>query len=379
MKLLKYFILGLFLLNLSSIVFATSSAILGSVLSYASFLLIFAYYIFFLRGKPNYWLVYIGLAYFIISGLQMYKVIGDREFVILMIKFFILVLFGNSFFKTVTKKELMIFLMIGALTVILNLLLFSDEYGRYSGFYLNPNAAGLVCIVGYSLSFSIEDKRLKAVGQILFTIAGLATFSRTFMLLWVLVNLLSLRISIKNIRILGLGLGLAILLLIFGEVFNLGGLRFQQFRGILTNETSASDLQEGSRTETWALFYDEVLANPVLGDGFGKFQTRGLYRVGSHNTYLMVLGESGIIPFLALVTFILYIIIWSNKLFKVDPSLLLISTALGIYLATSHNFFDTYFKLCILMYVQGKIRQYREEPYNETITPLNHLGTKSNS
>ena len=86
MKILKYTILALFLLNLPGISISAGSNTLGSLLSYLSFIMLGVYYFINLKGKPNFWLIYIGLAYFIISGVQIYQG-SDREFLIICIKY----------------------------------------------------------------------------------------------------------------------------------------------------------------------------------------------------------------------------------------------------------------------------------------------------
>ncbi len=358
MKIIKYIILGLFLLNLPGIANVGVSSALGGILSYASFLLLIIYYIIFLRGKPNFWLFYVGFLYFLISGVQLYINYPFGKYVVYLLKFLILVICGNSFFKTVTTKDVAAALLLGGLSLVFNVLFFADDYGRYSGFYLNPNAAGYVCATGYALSFALENKKARLLLQVVFTICGLLTFSRTYMLVWVIINLLSLRISFKNIRVLVFGLGLGIALLIFGELFNLGGARFAQFQSLLDNKSS-SELQEGSRTETWALFYDAAVSHPFFGGGFGEFHGGGLHSLGPHNTYLLIFGESGIIPLLLFLAFILYLLFWSNRLFKLNPSLFLTTITLAVYLLTTHNYFDNYFKLCITLFLFSQIERFK--------------------
>lgn len=359
--LLKYTILALFILNLPGFLLNTSGAGLGSLLSYASFGLLSVYYIHYLRGKPNLWLIYAGLSYFLIAGLDAYEAIPIKKYVILIIKYLILVVFGNSFFKSVTKKEMVNFLLFGAITIIINAAFFPDKYGRYSGFYLNPNAAGFICLIGFSLCFSIKNKKYQNLFQLIFTIAGLLTFSRTFIIVWILINLVSIRIDIKNIRILGIGVAIAVLVLTFGALFNLNGLRFKQYQAVFTNEKSVSSLEEGGRSGTWALFYDEALKHPVFGGGFGKFQGRGIFKIGPHNTYLLILGEAGIISLLIFVALIMYLLFWANRLFKRDPTLFLISMTVAIYLMVSHTFYGEYIKLCVVLFVYNQIELLKRE------------------
>ena len=355
MRILKYIILALFILNLPGIGLVALGSTVGSVLSYLSFILLGVFYLFFYKSKPNLYLLIIGLSYFLISGLQLYYSLTEQEYFIMLIKFVILILFGSSFFSSISYKELTWFVLIGAISILANAIFLKDDYGRYAGFYLNPNAAGFVCITGYSLCFALKEKKLKLIFQVLFTVSGLLTFSRTFILAWVLINLLSLRIDIKNIKVFFVGISLAIFALTFGELLNLNGLRFKQYQAVFESNKSASALQEGSRTETWAIFYDEIYESLVIGNGFGKFQGGGAHGLGTHNTYLLIIGEAGVIPFMLFILFIFFLLIKSNKLFKQNPSLLLLSISLSLYLLTSHNYFDSYFKLCITMFIYQKL------------------------
>ena len=43
--------------------------------------------------------------------------------------------------------------------------------------------------------------------------------------------------------------------------------------------------------------------SPVLGQGFGSFRRLPGIGIGPHNTFLLVLGEGGLIPFFALMAF----------------------------------------------------------------------------
>ncbi len=300
-------------------------------------------------------MIYVGLAYYIISGIQIYN--GLEEDLILQIaKYLILVIFGNEFFRRITTKEITVFLLIGAFSIIINALVFPDRLGRSSGFYVNPNSAGYVCLLGYGLSYALGKRSTKITFQLIFSIAGFLTFSRTFLILWVLTNLISLKISTKNIRVLGIGVAVLLSIFIFGELLNIGGKRFDMFSAVLSSERSASSLQQDSRPETWAKFYDEIMDNPILGGGYGKFQKNGVHGQGSHNTYLLIIGESGIIPFVLFIVFCLYLLFSSYKIFGLDPSLFMGCIILVMYLLTTHNFFDSYVKISTTLFLFNKIR-----------------------
>jgi len=133
--------------------------------------------------------VILGLGYYLISGIQFYRG-DDTNFIKDSIKFIALIIFGGEIIRNTSKKTLFLFLLIGSSSIILNALFFADNYGRYSGLYLDPNAAGFICISGYGLTYGIDQKKIRLFGQFIFSLAGFMTFSRTFIVLWVLINLI---------------------------------------------------------------------------------------------------------------------------------------------------------------------------------------------
>ena len=113
------------------------------------------------------------------------------------IKKFMIYIFGLYIaVKFIDRKTIMIFLLIGAGTIILDSLYFRindfqgigyvAEYERYSGFYLNPNTASQVCLIGYALTITNSDRwKLSAV---FFTLFGLLTLSSTFIITWIIIS-----------------------------------------------------------------------------------------------------------------------------------------------------------------------------------------------
>ncbi len=350
-KILKYVILLLFIVNIPLVALNSIGATYGTILSYTSYFLLILYYILFTVGRsPNYWLLYLGCTYFVISGLQMYISGDENSWFVGMLKFFVLMLFGNSLFREVTKKEMVFFLFLGALSVIANGFFIPSDYGRASGFYYNANPAGLACLFGYTLTYGLKSKALRQVLQIFFTIGGIVTFSRTFIIVWVLVNLLSIKKSRKNIRIFVLGIGVFATLFIAGELFNLGGERFESFKSAISNDKPKNNLDKDSRSGTWSLFYEDVLDSPILGNGYGSFQGGGLHNVGVHNTYLLIIGEAGIVPLIVFLIIIAKYMILAWRKFQHDETLLYMSITLSLYLLTLHDFFEYPFMLSIVLF-----------------------------
>jgi O-antigen ligase len=357
MKILKYSILILILLNIPAAFKQFYGDTIGSLLSYLSFILLLYYYFLEKKSSLNWWMIAIGLLYYIFSS---FNYIGEtKDFIYISFKYFVVIICGYELIKNVSKKELLVFLLIGALSIVVHAMFFTSDFGRYSGLYLNANVAGFICITGFALTYSLKNLSLKLISQFIFTLMGLLTFSRTFIVIWVLLNLVSLKISIKNIRIFALGFLIFSTLILIDETVGLNNPRFQQLTSIANNETvSSQTLNEDSRTTTWAMFYDDILEHPFFGNGYGTFTSlyASNYHVGGvHNSYLVVIGESGILPFLLFMLFIIYLFYWSIKLFKIAPNLLMQTIGLAFFLLANHNFFNFYYITFLTMWIQYQI------------------------
>lgn len=279
------------------------------------------------------------------------------------IKFFIYVISAYEIVKNTNVSEFNFFLLIGAITVILEAVLFTSDFGRYSGFYMAPNEAGFVCITGYATTYGLKNVSKKLLGQFIFTLAGLLTFSRTFIVIWLLINVISLKISIKNIRIFGLGFLIIGTLFFIDEVVGLNNPRFEQLKNIVSNEggVSSEEVNEDSRADTWARFYDKILDSPLIGNGYGSFSGKEGHGLGAHNTYLMVLGEAGIIPFILFMFYMGHLIVMSIKYFDKKPNLVMQIIALSLFLLANHNFFTFYYVSFSAMWIQYQIELAKNE------------------
>jgi hypothetical protein len=366
MKHLKIIILALLFCNLPSFSLVHLDATAGGVLSYGTFLLIIIYF-FNKKEKPIVPLIILGLTYFLISILIDSQ--NSDGFIATFIKYLIFVTMGASVIKDANKNEIFTLLLIGALSIIYESFFVIDIGGRYSGFYLNPNFAGCICILGYCFSFSVSNKKIRIIGQILFSYAGFVTFSRTFLLLWVLVNLLSLSISYKNSYKIILGIVLVSFFVSFGNKFDFNPKRLEAFATILDGKIS-QDLAENSRTETWAKYYDRILDHPFFGSGYLSFsgKTYGeddkAYGIeGVHNTPLLIIGEAGIFAFLYFLWLYGGFVYSGIYYFKQDFLLLLVSFSLFIYMLTTHNFFNNYILLSVSIWLFQQIETKKIEEY----------------
>jgi len=370
MKILKYITLSLIVLNIPSVSLVAYGGGVGSLLSYSTILALTLFYFFEKKTSPNWFLLIISILFFMIGGLQ--YVGFTTQFFMDTIKYFIYLICGYGLVKHINTAEYNFFLVIGALTIALEAVLFTSDFGRYSGFYIKPNEAGFVCITGYATTYGLKNAGAKLTGQFICTLAGLLTFSRTFIVIWLLLNVISLKISIKNIRIFGLGFLIISTLFFIDEVVGLNNPRFEQLKGIVNNEeVSSEELSEDSREDTWARFYDKIFDSPIIGNGYGSFSGKEGHGLGVHNSYLMVLGEAGILPFILFLIYIGYLLTMSIIYFNKKPNLVMQIIALSLFLMANHNFFTFYYVSFAAMWIQYQLYLCKtEDDKNELVISI---------
>ncbi|MBU2928367.1 O-antigen ligase family protein [Winogradskyella psychrotolerans] len=360
MKILRYITFGLVILNIPSTALSAYGSAVGALLSYTSIGLLALYYFLEQKTTPNWWLIIISILFFMIGGLQFKGL--TFPFIMEIIKYFIYLICAYELAKHISTSEYNIFLLLGSTSIILEALLFTSKFGRYSGFYMAPNEAGFICILGYATTYGLKNKNIKLLGQFIFTLAGLLTFSRTFIVIWLLLNVISLKISIKNIRIFGLGFLIISTLFFIDEVVGLNNPRFEQLKSIVNNDgdVSSEEINDDSRADTWAMFYDDILDSPLIGNGYGSF-TGKLGSLGAHNTFLAVLGEAGILPFILFMIYIGYLIVMSIIYFNKKPNLIMQMIGLSLFLMANHNFFTFYYVSFAAIWIQYQIYQLRND------------------
>lgn len=361
---LRYIILALILWNFPAFSQIYINDTLSSLLSYASYGLILAYVILNKKTGNSYEMLVFGGLYFLIGILVSQEYIVDLySFYVTVIKYFIIIWGGYEVMKRTSQKELWFFLLIGALSILGNIFLFQNplaDYGRYSGFYLDANNGGLICLMGFALSFTIL-KSLQLFGKLSFTGLGLITLSRTYMVTWLLLNLMSIRLNFKNAKMLLIGFGVLVLLITYNEFLPVKNERLEQL-GALIDGSQQNDVQvlnEDSRTETWARYYGVIFENPLFGNGYHSFYGNGVVKTkwGVHNTYLLIWGESGIIPLLFFLGFLTKLFIRGSMQFKEKPHGLLMLSGLALFFMTNHNFMTNEYAIFILMWISIQLKE----------------------
>ncbi|WP_028870980.1 O-antigen ligase family protein [Psychroserpens burtonensis] len=363
MNILKYITLIMLLWGIPS--FFSYNETIGSKMSYLTYALLLMYYLMSSKRKLLIPFLVLGLSYFLISGSTFVNDVND--FTYKLIKYIILITAGAELARNTTKKEFFILAILGSLSILVHAVAFPNGYGRYSGFYLNPNGAGFVCIIGYCLSYVIENKKLRLVGQFILTFAGIITFSRTFISLWLIVSLLSILADKRNSLTFGLGAGVIIVVFSLASILKLNAVRFSAFEGLFTDqsESSISTIKDGSRLDTWSIYYDEIVDNPIIGNGFQMLSGLNPTKQGVHNTFLMVLGESGIFPFLLIIGIYMFMLKRSFEQFRKGPHKLMLAITIVGILMIMHNYFDNNLILFTTIWIFVRLENTENESKKE--------------
>lgn len=357
MNYIRIIILLLLLCNLPGFLLVYFGPLFGTIASYSTSLLLIFY---FLMVKPKNILlipfVLVGVLYFIFSSFH-FSNEDETNFIKNFIRFMVVVICGGAALYRTNRKELVYILLFGALSIVINAIFFPNSYtefstisGRASGFYLNPNYAGIVCLAGYSLTYKLKGN-MKYLFQLMFTLAGILTFSRTFMLIWLLINIVSVYVDRRNLK--GLGIGGAVLILLFSisSFLELNTERFAALESLFSSNQPVRTIKSETRLETWSRHTPIIWENPIFGNGYGTLSSKRHGSGGIHNTYLMVWGEAGIIPFMVLVSLHTFLLIKSLKTFKEYPEYFFLALTIAMAMLASHGYFASFFMVSISMYV----------------------------
>lgn len=361
-KIVSVVIVFLTLLNIPSIALETLSISVSSPLSYFLFFLL-AYQILTNNIKyPNYiiCLAFISISYFLIGALQY-----EGSFIELFINLikFLLYVFGLFIcLHYINHKTVIIILLIGATTIILDSLYFRfndfqgidhvSEYGRYSGFYLNPNVASVVCSFGYILTIA-KKNNIKFLAAI-FTFLGFLTLSRAFMFTWIIITSIYLfynrKYLVKSIIILIISI---IVLVKFSEQLKLDIIRFEFLTNLFLLNIDQEVLNYDSRFSQWANFYNAIINSPIVGNGYSTFSTSLNVKggMGVHNSFLLILGESGFLPFCIILALFFSLLHRSLSIILQNITPFLLTISLIITLMVSHVLFSSGIQIFILVFI----------------------------
>ena len=239
---------------------------------------------------------------------------------------------------------------------------------RLSGLYINPNNAGFFCSICMVLTLSFAVTLRKWYLQILFILLSIftlgvcfITFSKTGILiniiLCVLAFILILNRTLKGKQSRFLLFYIVILVGGFASAFS-GRItedlltddqfnRIEQLKSVLF-EWRLDEETTTNRTAATKVALDLISERPILGHGYKSFrlfsqqEERINENIGVHNTYLLLWGESGILPFLLFLLFLIscYYFALVNTSGQDKYFCIGILIVITLYAFTTHNIFD---------------------------------------
>ena len=98
-----------------------------------------------------------------------------------------------------------------------------------------------------------------------------------------------------------------------------------------------------------------------IRDSYKSFSGSESGKQGVHNTYLMVIGESGFIPFFIIVIFYIVLIRKAFKTYKKDIHKLLLAISLAAILMSMHNYFNNEVILFATIWLFVKLEEANSE------------------
>ena len=240
---------------------------------------------------------------------------------------------------------------------------------RFSGLITNPNDAGFsfnVLLILNFYFFQINRRWVDFIGIIISLMAVFVTFSKTAIITALVVLLLILMKEFKKgsaklrVKIIVLGLSL---LPFWGFVKSFtDDLETEQFNRILQiTEVFSGKIDTETTTKRTDIFteaIDKIENKWLFGQGIGSFSKIESIEVGVHNQYVLILGESGLIPLIIFLTFLVKLM--QLKLKKGIQGLetnRLLTFSFFMYCFTNHNIFFSKFIILIiaLIVVQAQV------------------------
>ncbi len=239
---------------------------------------------------------------------------------------------------------------------------FLEGSNREIGFFENPNEAGFQSCFALVFSlFMFMDSRFRFKPIYILTAAvslyaTYKTFSRAALLGSMVVILIYFIVHVLNLNLVKKGLKWRFLFLM-GLMFYALSLGVKKYETVMHNLSpyqkkriinsislfSGEINSKGSANERLKVLkigIVEIKNRPLFGSGIGAFNRLKNCGIGIHNTYLLVLGDSGIVPFILLILFIFYFFFRSKSINCISIKFLLlgvISVLGGPVFLTSHN------------------------------------------
>ena len=150
------------------------------------------------------------------------------------------------------------------------------------------------------------------------------------------------------------------------EKLKLDSSRFQFLQGMFYGRLDSKVLNQDSRADQWARFYDNILESPIIGNGYTSFSKSLIDEKGQgvHNIFLLIFGESGFLPFLLFLALSIWLLKRTFTSIGHNSENFLLLVVLLITFLVSHNFFSSGIQIFIMVLIIYRILQGN---YSKTI------------
>ena len=268
---------------------------------------------------------------------------------------------------------------------LFNPMTFSTIPGRSSGLYNNVNQSGAALVLGLILSYQVIPDRFKMAYVGITALGVIPTFSRSAMIGWMLVVgyffvRAGFRAQIRRLSI----LAVVCVGVLFSPLW--GDIQYSlQQRGVLTlnivervqfftgggRGDDSSNERKAVATRAWELYGER----PVTGWGTGASRRIEGFDVGTHNIYLAMLVDHGVIGFF-ISPFLLLSVLWglNRKTIDLAAPWLIFMIMWGMF---SHNVLEERYILLAVALMASMIAANRTAPdpaEQSAMVPVQPLG-----
>jgi O-antigen ligase len=211
---------------------------------------------------------------------------------------------------------------------LFNPLTFSNIPGRSSGLYSNVNQSGAALVLGLILSYQVIPDRLKLAYVTITALGVIPTFSRSAMIGWMVVVLYffaraGIRVQIRRLvtlTVVCVGLTFSPLWSDIQQSLEQRGVitlniaeRIQFFTTGGRREDDSSNERKAVAERAWQLYGER----PIIGWGTGASRRIEGFNVGTHNIYLAMLVDHGVLGF-PVIPFLLLAALWGVNRRTID-------------------------------------------------------------
>lgn len=257
-------------------------------------------------------------------------------------------------------------------------LTFSSVRGRSAGLYVNPTQCGTALILGMIVSIGLLHQRYRILFALVVGVGVFVTFSRASAIAWfvsVFIMTLTRQIDIRRSLIISFGVLTVILTVLMSQWDTV---QYQlQDNGVLNRDVLArialfspsgnTNFEDDSAVERRMIAeiaLESIAEEPLVGHGVGASRT-WKYERSSHNQYLNMMVDHGVLGFILLPLLVLTIT-WRarGEAKQMAYCFSFFILYMGLF---SHNLFEEKYILTIYALLAGIVLVSRKEHNVETV------------